>query len=393
LKPIILTFAHYYLPGNLAGGPIRSIVNMVDLLSDEFEFYIITSDRDYGASEPYKDVKLDQWCTVGKAHVFYASYTLSFRRLAGLIRKTQHDVIYLNSFFDSLFTMRPLIVRRLGLVPLKPLVIAPRGEFSEGAFALKSWKKAPYVFISKLLGFYDKTFWHASTILEKMDIERVFRSKLFPLRESTSSIFVAPNLLPSLQPVSQALPHPTKKQLQLCFLSRISPKKNLDYALRILAEVKIPVCFSIYGPQEDQAYWSKCQQLIAKLPEHIQVLYKGNVDHQQVVNTLAQHDLFFLPTLGENFGHVIHEALRAGLPVLLSDQTPWLNLEQKGVGWSLPLNTPSGFVQAIENVAGWDTETRQSVSKHVLAYADETGNNTQAIEQNIMLFRKALSAP
>jgi hypothetical protein len=46
---------------------------MVDLLSDEFEFYIITSDRDYGASKPYKGVKLDQWCSVGKAQVFYAS--------------------------------------------------------------------------------------------------------------------------------------------------------------------------------------------------------------------------------------------------------------------------------------------------------------------------------
>ena len=167
--------------------------------------------------------------------------------------------------------------------------------------------------------------------------------------------------------------------------------KNLDYALRVLAEVKVSLDFSIYGPQEDKAYWEKCQLLIAKLPANIQVFYKGSVDHQEVVNTLAHYDLFFLPTLGENFGHVIHEALRAGVPILLSDQTPWLDLEKKGVGWSLPLNTPSGFVQAIENVAKWDEKTKRNVAERVLAYADETGNNAQAIEQNLMLFRTALS--
>jgi glycosyltransferase involved in cell wall biosynthesis len=175
-------------------------------------------------------------------------------------------------------------------------------------------------------------------------------------------------------------------------LSRICPKKNLDFALRILADIKVAVRFSIYGPLEDQAYWLKCQLLIAKLPEHIQVFYKGSVDHRQVVETLARHDLFFLPTLGENFGHVIHEALQAGIPVLLSDKTPWLNLEQKDVGWSLPLNTPSAFVQAIEDAANWDAETRQHISIKALAYADETGNNAQAIEQNLMLFRRVLAS-
>ena len=155
MKPIILTFAHYYLPGHLAGGPICSIANMVELLSDEFEFHIITSDLDFGAGEPYKEVKLDQWNRVGKAQVFYTSAaTLSLRRLAKLIRATQHDVIYLNSFFDPIFTIQPLIARRLGLITKKPLIIAPRGEFCEGAFTLKHWKKAPYALLSKWHGWF-----------------------------------------------------------------------------------------------------------------------------------------------------------------------------------------------------------------------------------------------
>jgi len=134
LKPIILTFAHYYLPGNLAGGPIRSIANMVDLLSDEFDFYIITSDRDYGAKNPYSDVNIDEWNTVGNAKVFYASEKyLGLNQLRKLISSTPHDLLYLNSFFDPTFTVKPLLARWLKKVPSKPIVVAPRGEFSQGA--------------------------------------------------------------------------------------------------------------------------------------------------------------------------------------------------------------------------------------------------------------------
>ena len=399
MKPIILTFIGHYLPGHLAGGPIRSIANMVELLSDEFDFYIITSDHDCGASEPYQSVKLDQWNIVGNAQVFYVSNTtLSLRRLAKLVRETPYDLIYLNSFFDPIFTIRLLMAIRLGLIPLKPVIIAPRGEFSEGALALKSWKKKPYLLISKWLGLYNNVLWHASTVLEKKDILRVFKKNTEEvtiaidlvtsknsLVKNNKSILIAPNLVSISQSISQPV-----KILQVCFLSRICPKKNLDYALRVLADVKVPVCFSIYGPQEDHEYWSKCQVLIANLPAHIEVIYKGSVDHLQVINTLAQYELFFFPTQGENFGHVIYEALLAGIPVLLSDQTPWLDFEEKGVGWSLPLNSPSSFVSAIEEVAGWSAETQKTVSERVLVYAENAGNNTHSIKQNVTLFKKAL---
>ena len=45
-----------------------------------------------------------------------------------------------------------------------------------------------------------------------------------------------------------------------------------------------------------------------------------------------------LPTLGENFGHVIVEAWTAGCPVLVSDRTPWRQLASHGVGWDVALD-------------------------------------------------------
>jgi hypothetical protein len=52
-RPRVLVLLPTYLPGYLAGGPIRSIANMVDALGDEFEFRIVTSDRDHKARTPY----------------------------------------------------------------------------------------------------------------------------------------------------------------------------------------------------------------------------------------------------------------------------------------------------------------------------------------------------
>src|SRR5690606_23072653 len=65
-KPVILTFVHYYLPGYKSGGPVRTIANMVEHLSDQLDFWIVTSDRDALDSDPYPNVTIDAWNAVGK---------------------------------------------------------------------------------------------------------------------------------------------------------------------------------------------------------------------------------------------------------------------------------------------------------------------------------------
>src|SRR5258708_7183130 len=127
----VLVVVHDYLPGYKAGGPVRTIANMVERLSDEFDFRVVTSDRDRFDGTPYVGVDLDSWNRVGKAQVYYLSErSKSLRTIARIISGTAHDILYLNSFFDPVFTQLPLWARRFGLLPPKPVVLAPRGEFS-----------------------------------------------------------------------------------------------------------------------------------------------------------------------------------------------------------------------------------------------------------------------
>ena len=50
-RPVVLVAIDWYLPAYRAGGPIRSIANLVAALGDEIDFRIVCGNRDLGESE------------------------------------------------------------------------------------------------------------------------------------------------------------------------------------------------------------------------------------------------------------------------------------------------------------------------------------------------------
>lgn len=378
----VLAFNKFYLPGYRAGGPIRTIANMVDRLGNSMEFWIVTADRDSGDAAPYAEIDLNGWNTQGNAQVRYVALSeVDLKSIQGLIEEVSPDWIYLNSFFDPVFTHRVLWLTRLGRVRVST-VLAPRGEFSAGALSLKSVRKRLFLRVAKVLGLYKGLTWQVSSDHEKRDLQRVLGSV------SGSDVKVAMDLAPSLRLArqsEQARSH--DKPLQLCFLSRVAPMKNLDFALSCLKDVKARVDFSIYGPMEVPSYWAECESIIASLPQNISVTYMGEVAHHRVAEVLSGHDLFFLPTRGENYGHVIHEALSAGLPVLISDRTPWRDLEDRGVGWVYPLDSMAAFSNQIDGYASAGNETREAASQRSREYARLKADDSSVLQANLDLFR------
>jgi len=384
-KITILTFIAYYLPGYKSGGPIRTIANMVDRLGDEFQFKIITADRDFDDMKPYPKLKIDGWNRVGKADVFYMSPKMrALRGFKKILCSTECDVIYLNSFFSPHFSIKPLLLRRLQLIPDKPLILAMRGEFSPGALGLKSLKKRVYLLVAKAFGLYRGVVWQASSEHEEADIRQWFGRGV--------PVVVAPNLPPVIHSADELPPKSkkTKGCLKIIFLSRISRMKNLDRALKMLNGLNGQVQFDIYGPMEDKEYWAECEQIISNLPENINVRYRGAVTHEQVGAIMREHDLFFLPTLGENFGHVILEALCAGCPVLISDQTPWRCLEEKGVGWDLPFDRSELCRDALQKCVDMDNEEYVKWSKRARTYGLQVTKDDGTVEKNRQLFHHAV---
>jgi glycosyltransferase involved in cell wall biosynthesis len=255
-----------------------------------------------------------------------------------------------------------MLLAMAGWIRACRIVIAPRGEFSPGALGLKRWRKRAAIEVLRHLPVYRHALWHASSALEERNI-----------REQIGDVAVdvaLPIATLGTEAVTQAAPKQPGSVRLIC-LSRISPKKNMLGALRMLQTVSAHVEFNIYGPAEDEAYLAQCRAAIEKLPANIRVNLHSPVDHAKVAGLFASHHLFYFPTLGENYGHVICEALAAGCPALLSDQTPWRGLESRGAGWDLPLAAPERFRAAIERVAAMDGHEFRAAAGQARRFARE----------------------
>lgn len=356
MKPIVLVFVGNYLPGHKAGGIVRTIANTVDHLCDEFEFRVVTSDRDLGDEAAYPGVELNRWVPVGNALVYYvppADHTM--KKLAAIVNSVGASAVYLNSFFDP-FTVKVLANVRIGAIPRTRLIVAPRGEFAWASLSQKYPKKLAFMLGARAIGLYAPVVWHASSRFEGDDIVKVM--KVDPAAIRVAFDFAIKHVAPP--PQAPAGPDADGRgSLRIVFLSRVAREKNLDYAIRLLQDVKAPVEFDIWGPTADQAYWQECQALIAALPPNVVARYRGIADGGRVVDVFGRYDLFLFPSGGEAYGHVIAEALLAGTPVLTSRESAWRDLPDDRLGWDVDLPNREEFVRRIEEVAAMAAEDRR----------------------------------
>lgn len=378
----VLAFNRFYLPGYQAGGPIVSLANMISTLGDEISFRVITSDRDINDAARYPQIAPDLWMQQGNASVHYLGKAeTTIKRVATLVKDIAPDVIYLNSFFDTWFSFRVLAAHRLGKLPPCRLVLAPRGEFSAGALAIKPFRKRAYMAALRELRLLAPVEWHASTDMEAAELRLALRL------QPNVKIHVAADLgsLPASDIADRWQPRAPDAPLRLCFLSRISPKKNLLGAISMLSHMRAPAQLHIFGPKEDQDYWMECERAAAQLPAHITAIYKGPVTPPSIHATLAEYDAMLFPTFGENYGHVIPEALSVGLPVLTSDRTPWRGLTAKGIGYDGPLDDIA-FASQLDHLAGLSAEQMQAIRNSARHFARGVLADPNKIQANRRLF-------
>ena len=164
--------------------------------------------------------------------------------------------------------------------------------------------------------------------------------------------------------------------------------KNLDFLLRILTKIKITVELSIYGPKEDLNYWKHCLNLIDKLPPNIKLSINDEVIQNQVINIFKKHDLFVLPTRGENFGYVIIESLSAGLPALISDKTSWKPNAESGL--QTLLLDEHKWAKVITNWCKFDDEMLMKTRYDSLNYAMNYNVKNSSLKKNRVLFNSVL---
>ncbi|MEZ4774544.1 MAG: glycosyltransferase [Bacteroidia bacterium] len=374
----IMIMIDWFAPGFRAGGPIRSCVNLALALQEECEIFVVTTNTDLGEDEPYRNVASDEWTDYSdRVKVWYFSREgLQMSGMHALIREINPDYIYLNSMFSVPFTVWPLWLMRKEKM-LEKVVLAPRGMLKPAALSYSPLKKQVYLQIMRMTNIPRTITFHATNLEESYNIRACFGQDVH--------VRIAPNL-PQMH---QGPLRPINKQpgkLKLAFLGRVHPYKNLLWLLQRLQNLQGKVKLSIYGPMEDESYWDQCMNVISELPENIVVSYEGGLQPEEVTQALEAAHFHTLPTQGENFGHAIFESFLVGRPVVISDRTPWVDLETQKAGWVISLEDPRKYESALQAALDMEQETYNEWAQSSWNYAGEYIRNSRLKEKYLALF-------
>lgn len=361
MKKNVILLTKWYLPGNKAGGIIRAAENLVGILSEESAVTVLTSSKDFDTINHYSKIEFNKELTLNCYKVVY--FNKSGLRLSkaifDYIKQINPDFIFVNGFFSLEFSIIPMILKCISVLKGQ-LIVSPRGMLKSSALNFKKEKKRLVLRLLKLLSLSKNVIFHATDIQEYNDIKVKFKDAKVILISDIPTKFVSNER------------HLNKEvgKLNLLFLGRIHPIKNLLFILSLLKKTKQynKIYFTIVGNIENANYWEVCLEQIKKLPDHITVSFLGQIPHEEVNSIIINNHLIINPSLGENFSYTIIESLQSGRPVLISDQTPWKEIARFGAGWDFPLAETDNFLSSIETASQWSQDEFDLVSENAINY-------------------------
>jgi glycosyltransferase involved in cell wall biosynthesis len=374
-KKAILVFSDWYFPGFKAGGPIRSLMNIVDNV--DCDFFIVTRITDYHTDEPYQGIAENIWTpTTTNTNVMYVKESMmTFAFVESLIGERKYHKFYLNSLFSPLFTILPLRVLKKHKKNSRTIV-APRGMLKSGALSVKSKKKKLFLLVAKLTGLYGGVTWHATSKVEGEEIRAVFKSGHVHVAEVLAS--VPKNIV--------SKPNKHSGMAKFVSFTRISEEKGVLEAITFLSKLPTEYSFGfdIYGAMPEGDYLEKCKSALIDSPNR-GIRLMGEVNPNELATIYSNYHFFLLPTWGENFGHAISEALCHSTPVIISNKTPWKGLEKEKAGWDLPLKEAE-FVLKLTLAAQMGQDDYSLWSTGARAFGLKHAENAHVLAANRDLF-------
>ncbi len=202
------------------------------------------------------------------------------------------------------------------------LVFCPRGGLSETALKRSRLKKFLMGhFGGQYMALRETDMFHAASMKELLEIRELGYKQ---------PVALVPNGIDV--PDMTHKPFSLEKR-KLAFFGRIHTTKAVDHLVSAwgnVANLFPDWSLEIAGP--DCGAVPMLQALIAErnIPR---VSFVGELHGMDKYNFLASVDLYVLPSLTENFGITITEALACGTPVIASHGCPWESLAEKGCGW------------------------------------------------------------
>lgn len=374
---MLYIITEYFYPFSDAGGPIRSIEQILEVLSNKSSIKLITSANNHQGENLSNNYRINQFSTdpITNCSIFYSSNTIiGIFKLIQLCLKNRYHTFYINGMFIPRLSLLPALI-------CSKLIISPRGMLINETLGSKSIFKKIYLFIYKLV-VSRNAIWLATDTVEFLDIKRFFGT--------TADVRLISNI-----PVKPLDIIPIRQKntanLKIVYFSLIVEKKGLLNLIQTLKSLNLAILLDIYGSIKDQTYWEECLKEINTNNSKATFNYLGHANPSESQTILAKYYAFILLTKGENFGHSIYEALSVGTPVIITDKTPWkFNEFANPPGWIIK-NDDQGIdtdalKQTIINLFHMDNDVYALSSKAAHAYALDFYNSHDFKKEYTELF-------
>jgi glycosyltransferase involved in cell wall biosynthesis len=321
----ILQIAPAYYPALSIGGPILSTLALNKLLTiNNHQVTTLTTPLglcDADARKITYGTPVDSPCgssLIYQPYSGYAHFTWSPASLRWLKKHAKEfDLVIVQGVWNFPLMAAAWVCQRDGI----PYALFPHGTLYRETVNLRSGIKKRFM----LLLFVRRMLKRAARVVFTTtdEAQKVQAFLGLQLRVAMVPNIVDPaefEFLPKRGALRQLLGIPADTAI-LLHLGRITRKKALHTTLDVLARLHAKgkkVSLLIVGGDE-AGQQAELEQQAQHLGISAAVHFTGLLDRLQITQALADSDVFMLPSLSENFGIAVVEAMMARLPVVISD--------------------------------------------------------------------------